>query len=65
MLASLMPRIQPSFAVGETLYFRSEPFVIAALRQEVVLVKSLQRQELCWVVPQQDLLKYFRRAESQ
>ncbi len=64
VLTILMPRTQPQFEVGETLYFRAEPFVIAALRQEVVLVKSLQREELCWVLPQQDLLKYFSRSRS-
>lgn len=61
MLTTPMPRTQPHFEIGETLYFRTEPFVIAALRQDVALVKSLQREELCWVLPQQDLLKYFSR----
>ncbi len=62
MSVTPMSRSQPHFELGETLYFRAEPFVIAALRQDVVLVRSLEREELCWVVPQQDLLKYFRRS---
>jgi len=59
-----MPRTQPDFTVGEILYFRDEPFIIAALRQELALVKSQKRQELCWVLPQQDVLKYFKRTSS-
>ncbi|XFA71793.1 hypothetical protein RYO59_002711 [Thermosynechococcaceae cyanobacterium Okahandja] len=47
---------------GDRLYLRDEPFEIIAVYRRLVVVRSLVRSDLSWIVALEEIHKYF--AES-
>ncbi|MCH9054648.1 hypothetical protein [Parathermosynechococcus lividus] len=47
------------FRKGDRLYLRDEPFEITSVYRRLVVVRSLIRTELSWIVDLEEVNKYF------
>ncbi|WP_448533731.1 hypothetical protein [Parathermosynechococcus lividus] len=48
-----------TFRKGDRLYLRDEPFEIMSVCRRLIVVRSLIRTELSWIVDLEEVKKYF------